>query len=304
MKRWIAIILSVTCVLAASSASAEDGSAGLAFLKLGVGARAIGMGDAYTAVGGDASCIYWNPAGCVDVENIDVLVMHSEWFQGISYDFAGAVRSEGVQAYGVGIVGLYMDDLERRGDDPTSEPEGHFGVFDFSIAGAYARRLTDYLDVGASVKYLHEKIDDENARGFAVDLGARYDVPVVDGLSTGVAIQNLGTQMTFIEEAFDLPVMYRVGGAFETPVDALNGDLLLAADAVIPNDGDPKLHIGGEFEYAGILAFRFGYRAGWDNHNVSVGLGAKARRFRLDYAYVPFYSDLGDTHRVSLGFVL
>ena len=53
-----------------------------------------------------------------------------------------------------------------------------------------------------------------------------------------------------------------------------------------------------------MIALRFGYRSGWDNQNVSAGIGVKAGQFRLDYAFVPFYSDLGETHRVSLGFTL
>ncbi len=303
MKRSILVLLSIVCLLMPTLAAAEDGTAGLAFLKLGVGARGIAMGDAYTAVDGDASSIYWNPAGIIDVENIDVLLMHSEWFEGIRYEYAGGVRSYGDQAFGIGVVGLYMDDLERR-DGPTAEPIGHFGVFDFAITGSYARKLTDSFDVGGSVKYLHEKIDDETAKGVAVDLGGRYRIPGFDGLTAGIALVNLGPQMKFIEETFDLPVMYKVGAALDVPVEALRGDVVVTTDAVMPADGDMKVHFGMEYEYAEMIALRFGYRSGWDNHNVSVGLGVKVRNFRLDYAVVPYYSDLGDTHRLSLGFAL
>lgn len=302
MKRMMVGLLTLACLALPVAASAEDGSAGLAFLKLGVGARAIGMGDAYVAMGGDASCIYWNPAGCASVSGTDIVVMHSEWFQDIRYEYVGAVRSDCRQSYGVGIVGLYMDDLDRR--DIYGDFEGTFGVFDFSVTGTYARRLTEYLDVGGSAKYLHQKIDDETAKGFAVDLGARYAVPAVEGLSAGVAVQNLGPQMSFIEDKFDLPALYRIGAAYRTPVERVNGVLLFAGDAVLSHDGDPKGHFGVEFEYSEMLALRFGYRTGWDNQNVSVGLGARVGQLRFDYAYVPFYSNLGDTHRVSLGYAL
>lgn len=302
MRSMLAALI-VLCLVAPTAALAEDGSAGLAFLKLGVGARAIAMGDAYTAVDGDASSVYWNPACMVDVENIDVALMHSEWFMDIRYEYVGAVRSYGNQAIGIGIVGLYMDDLERR-DGPTAEPIGHFGVFDFSVTGSYARRLTEHLDIGGSVKYLHEKIDDETAKGVAVDLGGRYRVPSLPGLSAGVAVLNLGPQMKFIEDEFDLPVTYKLGAALAVPAKSLKGDILFTTDAVVPNDGDTKVHFGMEYEYAEMIALRFGYRTGWDNHNVSMGLGIKVSDFRLDYAMVPFYSELGDTHRISLGFAL
>lgn len=302
MKRPVTALLAVALLIPASALAGDD-SAGLAFLKLGAGARAVALGDAYVAVGGDASSIYWNPAGTVDVENIDVVLMHSEWFQDIRYDFVGGVSSDGQRAYGVAITGLYMDDLERR-VGPDAEPDGHFGVFDFAVTGTYAQRLTDYLAVGGGLKYVSEKIDDETASGFAADLGAAYRVPIVPGLTAGFAVQNLGPGMKFIEDEFDLPVTYRLGGAVETAIEGWNADVLFTGDAVIPHDGDSKFHFGFEFEYARMLALRFGYRSGWDNQNVSVGLGAKVRNFRLDYAYVPFYSDLGDTHRMSLAFAL
>lgn len=302
MKRFSLAVLVIVLMIPALAA-AEDGSAGLAFLKLGVGARAIALGDAYTAVGGDVSTIYWNPAGMVDVEGTDVGLMHAEWFQDIRYEFAGGVRSFGDQAFGVSLVGLYMDDLEER-TGPTSEPIGHFGVFDFALTGAYARRLTDELDAGVSVKYLHEKIDDELARGVAVDLGVIYDCPRVSGLALGLAVQNLGPQMSFIEENFDLPVQYKAGAAYVTDVETFKGDLLVTGDVIVPDAGDMKTHFGLEYEYDDMVALRVGYRGGWDNQNISFGLGAKVKGMRIDYAYVPFYSDLGDTHRVSLGFTL
>ncbi|MEA3409802.1 MAG: PorV/PorQ family protein [Candidatus Eisenbacteria bacterium] len=303
MKRSILAILSVICLIVPTVASAEEGSAGLAFLRLGVGARAIGMGDAYTAVSGDASSVYWNPAGIIDVQSVDVTLMHSEWFQDIRYEYIGGVRSYGDYAIGGGITGLYMNDLERR-VGPTADPIGHFGVFDFAVTGSYARRLTDYLDVGGSLKYLHERIDDENATGVAVDLGGRYRLPGYEHVTAAVALLNLGPQMKFVEEKFDLPVTYKIGAALDVPVEALHGDFVIASDAVIPADGSTKVHFGIEYEYAEMLAFRFGYRTGWDNHDVSWGLGVKVRNFRLDYAMVPFYSELGDTHRISLGIML
>jgi hypothetical protein len=305
MLRLVALLLVVGCLAVPVTSGADAGSTGLAFLKLGVGARAIAMGDAYVALGGDASSVYWNPAGAVGVENIDVVLMHSEWFEGIRYEFLGGVQSDGRQAFGLGLLGLYTDEIEEREEDPLADPIGTFRVFDFSITGTYALRLTEQFDVGGSIKYLNETIDENSAGGFAVDLGGIYRVPALPGLSAGLAIQNLGPQMKFEVDGFDLPALARLGAALEVPVESLNGDLVLVGDALVPiSDGDVKIHGGIEFEYARTFALRFGYRTGWDNQNVSVGLGAKVRGFRLDYAYVPFYSDLGDTHRISLGFAL
>jgi hypothetical protein len=44
-------------------AESAAGTTGLNFLKIGVGAKAVGMGEAFRAVADDASALYWNPAG-------------------------------------------------------------------------------------------------------------------------------------------------------------------------------------------------------------------------------------------------
>jgi hypothetical protein len=50
----------------------------LATPGIGVGARALGMGNAYTGVASDYSAIYWNPAGLAQAE-------HGEFFLGMSF---------------------------------------------------------------------------------------------------------------------------------------------------------------------------------------------------------------------------
>ena len=63
--------LSVTAVPNAMAAEifAKVGTFGAQFLKIGVSARATGMGSAYTAVADNAEGVYWNPAGIVSVRD-------------------------------------------------------------------------------------------------------------------------------------------------------------------------------------------------------------------------------------------
>ena len=74
-------------LLCASSVARADKYTG-EFLKLGVGARALGMGGAFAGLADDASAAYWNPAGLAYLKTNQFMPTHSEEFGGIlGYDF-------------------------------------------------------------------------------------------------------------------------------------------------------------------------------------------------------------------------
>ena len=68
MSKTIAVI---AAALMFSSASAQEEIFSLG-MQLGVGARAIAMGGAYTALGGDYSASLWNPAALADIRRVEV----------------------------------------------------------------------------------------------------------------------------------------------------------------------------------------------------------------------------------------
>ena len=73
----------------------------------GVGSRALGMGDAFTAVADDASCVDWNTAGLVQLERSELnlfigpLLNGKEW-----YTFRG-IRVAFFSGHGLGTVGHF-----------------------------------------------------------------------------------------------------------------------------------------------------------------------------------------------------
>jgi hypothetical protein len=57
--------------------------------------------------------------------------------------------------------------------------------------------------------------------------------------------------------------------------------------------------LGGELAHPSGAALRLGYRLNDDATGFSAGAGYVLRRVRIDYAFVPFRLDLGDTHRIA-----
>ncbi len=87
------------------------------FLRIPVGARAIGMGGAFSAVCDDATSPYWNPAGMVYLPYREVVFQHAEEFGGLlNHDFGSVVLplhgAEGHQlAIGASIIRLATDNI-------------------------------------------------------------------------------------------------------------------------------------------------------------------------------------------------
>ena len=109
-------ILPVVASLLAVSTAHATKYAG-EFLKVPVGARAVGMGGAFTAVTDDATSIWWNPAGMVYLPYREVLPQHSEKFgKLVNHDYLGFVLplkgASGKQsALGIGLIRLSVDDI-------------------------------------------------------------------------------------------------------------------------------------------------------------------------------------------------
>jgi hypothetical protein len=57
--------------------------------------------------------------------------------------------------------------------------------------------------------------------------------------------------------------------------------------------------VGAELAHLSGAAVRAGLSVGDTESSFSVGAGWAVQSLRLDYAFVPFKNDLGDTHRLS-----
>ncbi len=272
-------------------------SPGFAFLKLGVGARAMGMGSAYVALADDPTALYWNPAGLAATEGAKVLVMHNEWIQDFRQEFAGISREVGKGAAGLGVSGFYTSEMEKR--DDVGNLIGHFGFNDFAVTGAYAHRLPRGGAGGIGVKFIREMIDQETASTVAFDLGGRLPLGS-SGVSLAAAVQNVGGDAKFITESFPLPRTVRAGGAFTRSIPGLEGSGTLSAEYRKAKGEDSKFQIGGELAVKRHVALRAGAKFGYDDEKVSFGLGLMQRRFAFDYALVPLSSNLGATHFFSV----
>jgi len=277
----------------------DAGTRGAQILKISVGAKAVGMGESYVAAADDVYASYWNPAGLIHVESNQLGFMHNEWFEDIRYEFLGYVHPIGDLGTLAGSISyVSMGELDKT--DENGNSEGQFHPYDILLGLSFGKRLNDSISIGVNAKFLQEKIDEEKAQAFAVDLGGLYFVPG-SGLILGLNVQHLGSKMKFIEESFSLPLNVKVGAAYRL----IDGALTFATDVNQPTDGDLNMGLGVEYKIMSVLNLRSGYRytvGGNDLGTASglrAGIGIEFRDYKLDYAFVP-YGELGQAHRISL----
>jgi hypothetical protein len=282
--------------LASHPAMAETG---LAFLKIGVGSRAVGLAEAATATVNDASATYWNPAGLGRLNQAQLTFSHNQWIQDISHEFFAFAFQTGNHHWGISLISTNVSGIERR-DRPTSEPIGIVAAHDLAIGLTYARRVGQNLLAGATARYLYERIYIDSAVGLGLDLGVIYTPEFLDGLHLGLAAQHLGFTSELNNESIKLPQTLRAGVAYHLPFEAVGGRVIGAVDAIQVLDGDFHLNAGVEFNLKQRLALRAGYQTGWDEKGLHAGVGLAFSRYEIDYAYVPFSANLGTSHRFSM----
>jgi hypothetical protein len=300
MRRFVHLVVVILVTALPLAARAGDpGSAGALFLRLGVGARASGMGEAHTAVAKDASSAFWNPGAMSAVLGTNVMFMHNEYLQSMRLEQVFLTHETEYGTFGLGFTGLYMDEMDRYEDVPSEIPLGKFSAYDAAFTVAYSRYLLPNLSAGIAVKPVYEKIDETTAVGLAFDVGL-YHISQIEGLKLAVVAANVGNRMKFVEEEFPLPAVLKFGGSYERHFPAIRGDVLGTVDLVFPNDGNAKQHFGAEYGYDRKLFIRAGYKNGYDSQGAAAGIGVRWRQFDLDYGVLFGGNDLGDSHRVSL----
>ncbi|MGB8658582.1 MAG: PorV/PorQ family protein [Candidatus Zixiibacteriota bacterium] len=300
----VAVFLLAVLSLSVAECTATDdasGTCGAQFLKLGLGGRAAGMGGAFIGVADDASAIYWNPGGLATIHQAQLGFTHVAWFQDVSYEsFAQAQPFGRWGVIGWSAVYLHMGDLKGR--DQRGEPTSDFTSSDLAVTLGYGHKVAQNLFFGACIKYLNEKIEDQNADALAFDIGCLYQTPI-DGLSFGGAVQNWGQDVKFVNEGFGLPVLYKLGASYRRKL--AENPLTLSMDVCHPPDDRTSLHWGAEYTYANAITGRVGYQNGSDlgkTAGLSFGLGltvTKAKTYGIDYAFVP-QGPLGNSHTISL----
>lgn len=294
------ILIALTFIFSASlSFSQNDGSGntGLAFLKLGVGARSVAMGEAFSSVSEDATAYIYNPAMLNFSEKTNIYLSHNVGLFDQKNTFIGAKVNMNKLNLGFGLLRSGVDDIEVRLTPGAAIDKFDSQNLSLGLSGSY--EVYKNLSFGVTAKFLYEKIFTDEATGFALDLGTSYRQ---NNLTFGFVVANIGSMNELNKVSTKIPTLVRFGGSYKKNMDKFS--FVIAADGFKVLDGGKfHLHSGIEGGYKDLLFVRAGYQTNYDNKGFSAGIGFKYMGITLDYALVPYYDTFGTGNTISLGYI-
>ncbi|NQT27493.1 PorV/PorQ family protein [candidate division KSB1 bacterium] len=273
------------------------GTTAATFLEIGIG-EGNALGDAYVAMTGDLSSVYWNPAGLAFMEKSEALFMHQPWIVDINTAFAGV----GLVLPNIGTLGLsvFHTGYGEMKVTTVAKPRGTgemFSANDMVISLSYSRRLVQWFSFGVNAKYVSSQIWHTTANALALDLGVivktNFFSPTgqrEDGMNIGMSISNYGTRMKydgmdllrpidilpneagnykdvpgqFKTSEYELPLIFRVGVALH-PIVIGSHRVTLLVDALHPNNNSESINVGAQYSVRmpgfGDFYIRSGYKA-------------------------------------------
>ncbi|NLO11677.1 MAG: PorV/PorQ family protein [Candidatus Cloacimonetes bacterium] len=281
------------------------------YLRLGIGAREIAMGEAGSTISRDVASAYWNPAGLAKIKDVEVGAMYNISMNlDRSHQYAAIAVPFRFGTMAFNWINAGVNDIE--GYDDTGTPTGIFDDSQHSFSLSYANRWKK-LSFGVTPKFFLSTLDDETETGMGVDIGARYDINQY--LEAGLMVRDLYSKTAEdkvpMEASFGLAVYPLIGVTLaadlkweeETPYVAVGAEYWTSIGK--DPEADSKLNVisvkerstwGEMFSYA-----QTGVRLGFNDGRLSAGTGIRFRNFQIDYVFrLNNHEIMSDDHIVSM----
>lgn len=257
------------------------------FLEIPSSAKAVGMGDCFTALADDPFGAYYNPAGISFIKYPTVSFLYQNYIQDMSDNSIGIAIPGKVFSFNLSpsFIAIKEEPIyDSFGNDTGRKFRYQATIVPFSAAV----RIKE-LSFGGTIKYYKEELDTDSKDVTTFDAGAIYRL---NNLSLGISELNMTGKLG----DYDLPRTLKYGLCYKYK------DLNLLFDYNSQLTINKSFYnLGGEFLISNILFVRCGYRLQDTFGGLAYGLGIKMGRFDIDYA-ASSYSDLGTAQTLGLNY--
>jgi hypothetical protein len=233
-----------------------------------VGARALGMGNAFTAVADDATAGFWNPAGLIQWQGFKVFGVNKIYNR---IDYAFDPKGIGYSYHG---NAFFWGNKIALGVDS--------GTPDFNYY-SFARQVNSYVAIGLSLKFKRK-----HPANYYQFFGSQfsYDIALLSRPSSriqiGVLMQNFHPKRTIN--------LISLGLSYRRPRIIVSTDVIFSLSEISKSE----IHIGAEWTFKKYLCLR----AGISETHPTFGLGVLIWSLRFDYAWI--WEGVSNSHFVSV----
>lgn len=324
MKPAARRLLAAAWILGAAPGLSAQGSEhssteGALFLLLPVGAQAVSLGRAMTAMESPEAA-FWNPAGLAGVTQSQSVLFRGDHAVGTATALSLLASRAGLGTLGASYLLLDVGDQDLTDVDGnilgTVSVRNHLGILS---GGAH---LTRHVAAGLSFKVIQFRL---SCRGLCPDAGTTATTYAMDAglqlhptdrlpLRLGAMVAHVGPRLQVLnaEQADPLPARVRLAAAYDvlsrfSDDGQVRGWLSVELQDRLRDPGSVSLFVGSQLE-AGThdaLYLRAGYVVGDldQEDGARVGLGLRYERFDLAIAKSLAVSTLtGETEPVHVTF--
>ncbi len=300
------------------------GSAGASELLINPWARSSGWGGVNTAGARGLESVFLNVAGTAFTERTELIFSHTNWLGDADIDvnaFGFTQRVGETGALSVTLMSMNSGDIEIT---TTELPDGGLGTYSvtcLNLSVSYAKKFTENIYGGVTLKFINHSIPDLSALGVCFDAGIQYVTGEKDNIQFGIALKNVGPAMRFqgdglslslptlfgnykatVEQRsnpFELPSLLNIGGTYDFLFP--ENRLTVAANFTSNSFTRDQIGLGLEYSYKEWVMLRAGYVSENGNFDAAgsqttfsgfngglsfeVPLGESGTIFGLDYAY-------------------
>ncbi|MCC6864634.1 MAG: PorV/PorQ family protein [Ignavibacteria bacterium] len=253
-------------------------------LLIPVGSRGTSLSGSMISSTTGVDAMYWNPAGLSILNSrTEILASHMKYIADININYvAGAVDLGGMGVIGASLKSLsFGDELVTTLENPMGTGETWSPTY-LTTSVSYARKMSDKILFGATVKVIYEQIMTVSSTGFALDFGLQY-IAGKSGLKFGVALKNFGPSMKFdgsgldayyepsgtpsgstpeprriTLQDFSLPTTLEIGLSYDLPVGKKN-NVQLSTTFQNNNFSSDEYRVGLEYNYNNYVFLRGAY---------------------------------------------
>ena len=236
---------------------------GAEFLNIGINPRALALGNAYSAVADDSSAVYWNPAGLNRIFNSEIFLTRQKWLFDTSIEFLSIANRFRFGVCGFSLSYFHMPEFEIFGEH--GEREGNASIYDLLFISSYASKYKGIL-YGINFKYIRRVIDEDHGDAFAGDFGIIYSFDLLKiykspapNFDLSFVVKNIGTKMTFISEAENLPLTFTTGLKYNI-MSKRKQKLFFSSDINYRSNEPSVFGMGIEYSLLNIFFVRGGYK--------------------------------------------